>query len=727
VRSPSTTSNCPAATLIPKPHTIHRVGARIANYDHGQEITSYMARTSKFRLWVWSTLLIIGVLVSTRMDGVVRANSPLQSYGILSVVISEVAWGGTAASPIHEWIELYNPGGLPIDLTDWRIVADDTDPNILLMGTIPAGGFFLLERLDDQTVSDVTADQLFSSINGLTDSGEVLRLFAKDNYLIDTANLDGGGWPAGSASPGYFSMERVAILPDDPSTWVTNNGVQINGSDANGDPLNGSPKQYYALWPATPTPTLTFTNTNTPTITTTPTSTNTFTESPTPTDTGTPTLTGTATSTPTPTSSTTANSTASLTSTSTASPTATATPSAPAHLVISEFRSRGPNGDNDEFVELYNPSGAGVNIGAWMIRKSSSCGTSITTLVTIPANTILLPGQHYLVAATSSSVTGADQTYPASLADNGGVALVTVSGTLVDQVGMCTSTQYQEGTVLFPLSGTSAQSYERKPGGATSCYDTDKNAGDFALISSANPQNKAGPIVMCAGVLPSTPTRTPTHTPTRTPTRAPTAFPGVVVINEFLPHPGTDWNSDGTANSGDEYIELINMGAGSVSLKNWRLDDGDGDSNPYTLPNVTLLPRQIAVFFQTGTGISLSDGGDTVRLFKPDGRTADIYTYPVVTEKDRAWCRLPDGTGVWTFACRSSPGKPNKPIESGNLSPRSTPEGEAAVTESTCLTDSLPQLILFAECNSPGSRIWGEAEGGEIWLKSRWKWNVFVQ
>jgi hypothetical protein len=201
-----------------------------------------------------------------------------------------------------------------------------------------------------------------------------------------------------------------------------------------------------------------------------------------------------------------------------------------------------------------------------------------------------------------------------------------------------------------------------------------------------------------------------------------------VVINEFLPHPHTDWNGDGTANTGDEYIELINMGTESVSLKNWKLDDGDGGSSPYNLPDMILLPRQIAFFYQTETGISLSDGGDTVRLFRPDGRKADIYNYPLVTATDRTWCRLPDGTGVWAFACRPSPGKPNTPYESGTPGPGSTPEAGAGVdTVPVCLTDSAPQSVRSAECNSPGREMWGEAGSGEIWLESHWKYDVFVE
>jgi hypothetical protein len=201
-----------------------------------------------------------------------------------------------------------------------------------------------------------------------------------------------------------------------------------------------------------------------------------------------------------------------------------------------------------------------------------------------------------------------------------------------------------------------------------------------------------------------------------------------VVINEFLPHPSTDWNDDGTANTGDEYIELINMGTGSISLKNWELDNGVGGiSNPFTLPNVTLLPRQILVLYHSETGITLSDGGATVRLLKPDGRTADIYTYPVVAAADRTWCRLPNGTGVWAFACRPSPGKPNLPFESGTPGSGYIPQGEGTSASPACLTNLFPQPVQMAECKSPGMGIWGEVGNREYWLESRWKWNVFVE
>src|SRR5688500_5110475 len=79
------------------------------------------------------------------------------------------------------------------------------------------------------------------------------------------------------------------------------------------------------------------------------------------------------------------------------------------NVVISEFRVRGPNGAADEFVELYNLSGAPVVIGGWKIRGSNSSG-SISDRATIGAGTTLQPGCHYLI--TNSSLSGGPYSGP---------------------------------------------------------------------------------------------------------------------------------------------------------------------------------------------------------------------------------------------------------------------------------------------------------------------------
>lgn len=450
------------------------------------------------------------------------------------------------------------------------------------------------------------------------------------------------------------------------------------------------------------------------------------TDTPTPTETPTNTVTPSATSTfiltPTNTQTSTITETPTIAPTSSITPTFTATPTAPNHLVISKFRTVGPLGLSDEFVELYNPTGAAVNIGYWMIRNSSSCGSIVQTLATIYYGTILQPGQHYLLAASgSSSITIADQIFSPGIANDGGLALVSSSGYTIDQVGMCTGTYYYEGNILKPLAGTSDQDYERKPGGETACFDTNNNAADFALKSPADPLNQDSPAAMCPGVVLSTPTNTPSPTITPTPTRGPTAIPQPVVLNEILPHPRSDWNGDGTANVGDEYIEIINVSTIAVNVANWKLDNGIGSPKIFTLPAITLQPRQIAFFFSSQTGLSLSLGGGTVRLLKSSGLIADAYTYPAVERADRTFCRQPDGTGKWGYICLPSPGLPNIFLDIG------TP-GVPAGNSSVCsLDNTAPLSIVLAECGSFDAGI--AANPGEklFWLQSRWKWDTFVE
>jgi hypothetical protein len=76
-------------------------------------------------------------------------------------MVSEIAWAGTAAAPADEWIEIANPGDVAVSLSGWTLETDSGSLHVALSGTIPAHGFFLLER-DDDAVVDVRADQLFT-------------------------------------------------------------------------------------------------------------------------------------------------------------------------------------------------------------------------------------------------------------------------------------------------------------------------------------------------------------------------------------------------------------------------------------------------------------------------------------------------------------------------------------------------------------------------------------
>jgi uncharacterized protein len=168
-------------------------------------------------------------------------------------------------------------------------------------------------------------------------------------------------------------------------------------------------------------------------------------------------------------------------------------------VVISEFRVRGPNGGSDEFIELYNATGASVPIGGWLIRGSNASGT-VSTRATITAGTMLGAGCHYLVTNSSTSggpysgAVAGNQTYATGITDDGGMALTLADGTtVVDAVGLSAGSAYKEGTPLASLGASNLdRGYERKPGGAAgSGQDSDDNSADFALLTPSDPQNTA--------------------------------------------------------------------------------------------------------------------------------------------------------------------------------------------------------------------------------------------
>jgi len=123
------------------------------------------------------------------------------------IIINEIAWMGTNISANDEWIELYNTTTGNISLDGWILSATDGGaPQINLHGVISGNNYFLLERTDDETVSGVAADFIYTGALG--NDGEVLELQDNQGSLINKIEA-GSGWPAGD-NTSKQTMERVA-------------------------------------------------------------------------------------------------------------------------------------------------------------------------------------------------------------------------------------------------------------------------------------------------------------------------------------------------------------------------------------------------------------------------------------------------------------------------------------------------------------------------------------
>ena len=136
-----------------------------------------------------------------------------------------------------------------------------------------------------------------------------------------------------------------------------------------------------------------------------------------------------------------------------------------------------------------------------------------------------------------------------------------------------------------------------------------------------------------------------------------------LVINEILADPAGDItgdaNGDGTRDgSDDEFVELYNIGASSLDISDYTIEDGFGTR--HTFPPGTILPSNsfITVFgggtptgisglvqVATGGQLGLNNSGDDVIVKNGAGVIVVSYTYTGAT--DQSVARSPDYTGAF--------------------------------------------------------------------------------
>jgi hypothetical protein len=191
----------------------------------------------------------------------------------------------------------------------------------------------------------------------------------------------------------------------------------------------------------------------------------------------------------------------------------------PTVLIISEFRLRGPNGANDEFIEIYNNSGVAHTVAATSGTGYGVAASDGATRCTIPNSTVIPTNGHYLCtnsvgysytaypAGSGTTATG-DATYAVDIPDNAGIALFNnntggASYTLANRFDAVGSTSevnvlYKEGAgypALTPFSIEYAWVRDAcGKGGAVNLLgpctqsgapkDSDNNAVDFVFVDT---------------------------------------------------------------------------------------------------------------------------------------------------------------------------------------------------------------------------------------------------
>jgi len=188
-------------------------------------------------------------------------------------------------------------------------------------------------------------------------------------------------------------------------------------------------------------------------------------------------------------------------------------------LIISEFRLRGPSGSNDEFIEMYNNSGADHTVTASSGTGYGVAASDGVLRCTIPNATVIPARGHFLctnsVAYSLSGYATGDATYAVDIPDNAGIALFNNNSAgaffslanRFDAVGSTTeaNTLYKEGTgypALTPFSidysfyrdmcGKGGSITTMGPCTISTPKDTDDNAADFIFVDTNGTSAGAG-------------------------------------------------------------------------------------------------------------------------------------------------------------------------------------------------------------------------------------------
>lgn len=222
-------------------------------------------------------------------------------------------------------------------------------------------------------------------------------------------------------------------------------------------------------------------------------------------------------------------------------------PTVAGQLIISEFRVRGPNGADDEFIELYNTTSSALTVQA--ADASAGLGVAASDGVvrcTVPNGTVIPARGHYLCAnagfpnpgtryslsaypsgnnGVTATTATPDATYTIGINDNVGIALFNSAITFnlanrLDAVGPATEANatYREGTGYTAVAVVNVDFSIVRIADVTTGLpiDTGNNATDFRVVAvNANaslptaslgapgPENLTSPVNGFPNIVPS--------------------------------------------------------------------------------------------------------------------------------------------------------------------------------------------------------------------------------
>ncbi len=496
--------------------------------------------------------------------------TPVPPVGVASIVFNEVMASNDTTTADEEgdfedWFELYNPTCSAVDISGWTL-ADSVSGWQIPAGTVLNPGQTLFVWASDKGGDPLDPPPSpFHANFQITSLGETLSLIDLTGALV-----------AQVTTPMLNPDESFGL--DAADSYVTYVGGQITPNTLN--PGQSEPD----CQPPTVTPTATATATPEPTVTpggptVTPTPTPTPTM-PTPTPTAVPTITAVPTATPVPCSS---------------------------FVVINEIQPRNDfvldgDGDSSDWIELYNPGPAAVDLSNWGIADSG-------TPWTVPVGTSIGADSYLLVWASDKGDAG-NTDFPGPTGELHTDFRLSGAG---ETVSLRDGTNCEIDRVVYPAMQEN-QSWGRNPDGGTFVVF------DVGTATPLDPNGSSlfGPEPTC--VSPDSGVR----------------MSRIVARNDGLILDGDGDDSD--------FIEIESLSYTPINLIAWQISDS---SETWIIPDLVVQPFETVTIWASGKGFlfdddypgpageahasfRLSSGGEQVTLAEPSGCIADQATYPAM-------------------------------------------------------------------------------------------------
>jgi hypothetical protein len=143
-------------------------------------------------------------------------------------VVGEVILTEVLADPVNmsdadgEWLEVYNPGDVGIDLSGWRLEGQDGEVAFLPPGLVVApGDYLVLARSDDPSKLGTFEPDFVWDAFGLSNTFDTVRLVNAGGLVVDEVSWD-ATWPLEPGRSAELVPSHYDHLANDaPSSWCS--------------------------------------------------------------------------------------------------------------------------------------------------------------------------------------------------------------------------------------------------------------------------------------------------------------------------------------------------------------------------------------------------------------------------------------------------------------------------------------------------------------------------